>query len=65
MADSGTGQAHTAHTSGPVPFIYHGRKAVMQVSDGILSDIAPTLLYLMGLEAPSEMTGRILVSFKE
>jgi len=61
MTDAITGQAHTAHTSGPVPFIYHGRKAKMNYSDGILSDIAPTLLYLMGLSAPAEMTGRILI----
>ena len=65
MADSQTGQAHTAHTSGPVPFIYHGRKATMNFSDGILSDIAPTLLYLMGLAAPEEMTGRVLINIAD
>ncbi len=65
MADENTGQAHTAHTTGPVPFIYHGRKAQMAYSDGILSDIAPTLLYLMGLPAPKEMTGRILVTIDD
>jgi len=65
MADELTGQAHTAHTTGPVPFIYHGRKAKMQRSDGTLSDVAPTLLYIMGLSAPAEMTGRVLVSIDD
>lgn len=62
MSDSKTGQAHTAHTSGPVPFIYHGRAAEMLHNDGVLSDVAPTLLYLMGLESPKEMTGRVLLT---
>lgn len=61
MTDHITGQAHTAHTSGPVPFIYHGRDAQMSYNDGTLSDIAPTLLYLMGQKIPKEMTGRVLV----
>ena len=65
MADNSTGQAHTAHTSGPVPFIYHGREATMKHEDGILSDIAPTLLYLMGLTAPAEMTGRVLINITD
>jgi len=65
MTDNISGQAHTAHTSDPVPFIYHGRKASMKIKDGILSDIAPTLLYLMGLSAPCEMTGRILINLAD
>jgi len=65
MTDDQTGQAHTAHTTGPVPFIYHGRKASMKYSDGILSDIAPTLLHLIGLNAPEEMTGRVLINFDD
>ena len=60
MFDKETGQAHTAHTSNPVPFIYCGREATM-ASSGSLSDVAPTMLYLMGLEQPSDMTGRSLV----
>lgn len=60
MSDDSTGQSHTAHTSNPVPFIYVGRPA--RVSDqGALSDIAPTMLYLRGLERPAEMDGRLLV----
>lgn len=65
MTDDKTGQAHTAHTTGPVPFIYHGRKATIKYSDGILSDIAPTLLHLIGHTAPEEMTGRVLISFDD
>ncbi|MFT5450651.1 MAG: 2,3-bisphosphoglycerate-independent phosphoglycerate mutase [Enterobacterales bacterium] len=65
MTDHISGQAHTAHTSGPVPFIYHGREADMKHTDGTLSDIAPTLLYLMGQDIPKEMTGRVLVQLRE
>ncbi|MCP3850403.1 MAG: 2,3-bisphosphoglycerate-independent phosphoglycerate mutase [Gammaproteobacteria bacterium] len=61
MLDESTGQAHTAHTCNPVPFIYVGREAQMEKS-GALSDIAPTILYLMGLDVPSEMSGRSLVT---
>jgi 2,3-bisphosphoglycerate-independent phosphoglycerate mutase len=61
MRDIQTGQAHTAHTCCPVPLIYVGRNAVPAKS-GALSDIAPTLLYLMGLEQPSEMTGSSLMT---
>jgi 2,3-bisphosphoglycerate-independent phosphoglycerate mutase len=61
MMDESTGQAHTAHTCNPVPFIYVGRDAVM-ADTGALSDIAPTMLYLMDLEVPSEMNGCSLVT---
>lgn len=61
MFDKKTNQAHTAHTSDPVPFIYMGREAKIIKSDGKLSDIAPTLLYLMGIKQPEEMTGHSLV----
>jgi 2,3-bisphosphoglycerate-independent phosphoglycerate mutase len=53
-------QAHTAHTINLVPLIYVGRDAQTISGTGALCDIAPTLLYLMGLEQPHEMTGRIL-----
>jgi 2,3-bisphosphoglycerate-independent phosphoglycerate mutase len=62
MFDKTTDQAHTAHTSDPVPFVYIGRPAIITEAHGILSDIAPTMLYLMGLEKPAEMTGKTLVS---
>ena len=64
MMDENTGQAHTAHTCNPVPFIYIGRDAVM-AETGALSDIAPTMLYLMALEVPPEMNGRSLVTLAE
>lgn len=59
MVDHESGQAHTAHTSDPVPLIYVGRPA-QSVEGGILSDIAPTMLQLMGMPVPSEMTGKLL-----
>lgn len=61
MFDPSTNQPHTAHTSDPVPLIYIGRPGEMIEKGGRLSDIAPTLLYLMGLPLPQEMTGRSLV----
>ncbi|BED90362.1 MULTISPECIES: 2,3-bisphosphoglycerate-independent phosphoglycerate mutase [unclassified Pseudoalteromonas] len=63
MANATTGQAHTAHTSEPVPFIYVGRDATP--SEGkALSDVAPTMLHLMGMEQPSEMTGTPIMTLK-
>jgi 2,3-bisphosphoglycerate-independent phosphoglycerate mutase len=59
------GSPNTAHTTNLVQFIYAGPnadKAVMQ--DGILADVAPTLLHLMGVPQPQEMTGHTLVTFK-
>lgn len=61
MRNSETRQAHTAHTSNLVPLIYVGRPATLQET-GALSDVAPTMLYLMGLEQPSEMGGHSLAS---
>jgi len=58
MQDQTTGQAHTAHTNAPVPLIYLGRKASVDLAPASLSDIAPTLLALLGLEQPPEMTGK-------
>ena len=63
MSDASTGQAHTAHTSELVPFIYVGRKA--RPRDGVLSDVAPTMLHLMGLEQPAEMTGKTLMTLTD
>ncbi|CCQ09956.1 2,3-bisphosphoglycerate-independent phosphoglycerate mutase [Pseudoalteromonas luteoviolacea B = ATCC 29581] len=60
MADPSTGQSHTAHTSEPVPFIYIGRKATAQPNK-TLSDVAPTMLHLLGMEQPAEMTGSPIV----
>lgn len=60
MLDPISGQAHTAHTCGPVPLIYIGRKAI-PAATGTLSDISPTLLNMMGIEQPKEMTGSTLM----
>ncbi|MFJ3446802.1 2,3-bisphosphoglycerate-independent phosphoglycerate mutase [Pseudomonas sichuanensis] len=57
MEDACTGQAHTAHTSEPVPFIYVGKRKVKVRDGGVLADVAPTMLKLLGLEKPAEMTG--------
>ncbi len=62
MMGIGTGQPHTAHTMNPVPLIYIGhRDLTLSNEDGALSDIAPTMIDLMGREQPSEMGGRSLV----
>jgi 2,3-bisphosphoglycerate-independent phosphoglycerate mutase len=61
MADQSTGQAHTAHTCEPVPLIYVGKRAVTIRPGGVLADVAPTLLTLMGLQVPKEMTGTSIV----
>lgn len=60
MRDPETGQAQTAHTTTPVPLVYVGRDAEL-AADGALCDIAPTVLRLIGLEQPAEMTGHPLV----
>lgn len=62
MYDEKTQQPHTAHTTNLVPFIYVGRPAHVIAKTGALDDVAPTMLYLMGLEKPVEMTGNVLVS---
>lgn len=63
MFDNVTGQAHTAHTVNPVPFVYIGRKAKIAAT-GALEDVAPTMLYLMGLAIPPEMSGHSLVELE-
>ena len=55
-------EPHTAHTSNLVPLIYCGRPA--EIATGCLSDIAPTLLSLMGLQQPVEMTGVPLIKLR-
>lgn len=59
MLDESTGQSHTAHTTNLVPFLFHGRGATL-ANTGSLRDIAPTMLYLLGLSQPKEMTGKPL-----
>ncbi|QBM15926.1 2,3-bisphosphoglycerate-independent phosphoglycerate mutase [Marinobacter sp. JH2] len=60
MTDPNSGQVHTSHTIGPVPLVYTGPRAITLKDNGSLSDIAPTLLTLMGDKAPEEMTGQNL-----
>jgi 2,3-bisphosphoglycerate-independent phosphoglycerate mutase len=62
MRDAATGQAHTAHTVGPVPFVYCGPRAASLRGGGALRDVAPTVLDLLGVDAPAEMTGTSLLA---
>ncbi|MEM8661244.1 MAG: 2,3-bisphosphoglycerate-independent phosphoglycerate mutase, partial [Pseudomonadota bacterium] len=62
MLDYETGQRHTQHTTEKVPLIYIGKRSVaMDPKSGRLADIAPTVLTLMGIDKPAEMTGDSLV----
>ncbi len=62
MIDYETGEPHTAHTTNPVPFILvNYDKGVKLREGGCLADIAPTLLEIMGLPQPAEMTGKSLI----
>ncbi len=62
MVDYETGKPHTAHTTNPVPFIIvNGDEGWKMREGGCLADIAPTLLDIMGLEQPAEMTGKSLI----
>jgi len=64
MADRHSGQNHTAHTTNPVPFVYYGRPA-QSVTGGALKDVAPTLLYLLDITPPAEMTGHSLLKLDD
>ena len=61
MQDYESGQVHTQHTTEHVPLIYIGEKKLEVRSGGKLSDIAPTILALMNIEQPTEMTGENLL----
>ncbi|GHD34213.1 2,3-bisphosphoglycerate-independent phosphoglycerate mutase [Halioglobus pacificus] len=66
MIDYESGQHHTQHTTEHVPLVYVGNDAVtLDARGGILADIAPSLLALMHLEQPPEMTGNSLVSLAD
>ena len=61
MEDAATGQAHTAHTNFVVPLVYVGSRDIDLEDGGRLCDVAPSLLTLLGLPQPPEMTGRSLI----
>jgi 2,3-bisphosphoglycerate-independent phosphoglycerate mutase len=63
MRDVENNQAHTQHTTNLVPLTYVGRNATL-TDGGALSDLAPTLLHMMGVVQPAEMTGKNLIQFK-
>lgn len=63
MFDYKSHQPHTQHTTNLVPCIYIGRAAEIRKDGGALQDVAPTLLAMMGLNQPEEMTGQSLIKF--
>ena len=64
MIDEKNNQLHTQHTTNLVPFLYMGKRCSIKKT-GCLSDIAPTIIYLMNKVPPKEMTGKSLISFDE
>ncbi len=62
MRDAQSGQPHTAHTVGPVPLVYQGARDASLRSGGALRDVAPTVLDLLGMPRPGEMTGVSLLA---
>ncbi|MDP4916442.1 MAG: 2,3-bisphosphoglycerate-independent phosphoglycerate mutase, partial [Haliea sp.] len=66
MLDYASGQRHTQHTTEHVPLVYIGQRyCTLDRAGGILADIAPSLLSMMGLQQPAEMTGHSLVDCQE
>ena len=61
MFDEDTQQAHTAHTLSPVPFLYIGKNCQLRQKHGSLTDVAPTVLALLGIQKPQDMTGTSLL----
>ncbi len=61
MRDPETGQPLTSHTTGPVPLVYVGANELKFTTEGSLCDIAPTMLSLLKLPIPQEMTGKVLL----
>ena len=55
------GTPNTAHSLNPVPFIYVTENKAAKVNNGVLADVAPSILHIMGLEQPAEMTGKNLI----
>ena len=61
MIDYETGDPHTAHTTNLVPLVAVGLDDGVKLKEGRLADIAPTMLEIMGVEQPAEMTGESLI----
>ena len=61
MVNHESGQPYTAHTTNPVPLVYFGTRQMVFEEGGALCDIAPTLLMMMGLDQPTEMSGKVLL----
>lgn len=55
------GTPNTAHSLNPVPCVYVTENKDARISDGILADVAPSVLHIMGMDQPSEMTGKNLI----
>jgi len=64
MTNEQTHQPHTAHTTEPVPFVYVGKRDLKVREGGVLADVAPTMLMLLGMEVPKEMTGKSILVAK-
>jgi 2,3-bisphosphoglycerate-independent phosphoglycerate mutase len=66
MVNPRTSKSHTAHTNNPVPLVYvsHRKASIAGPLVGTLADLAPTILTLMDIEQPEEMTGRCLLTIK-
>jgi 2,3-bisphosphoglycerate-independent phosphoglycerate mutase len=62
MFDEETGQPHTQHSTLPVPFIFVSSRKASMAKGGSLADVAPTMLHLMNIPQPKEMTGRNLIT---
>jgi 2,3-bisphosphoglycerate-independent phosphoglycerate mutase len=65
MFDANSGQVSTQHSTLPVPFVYIGERKLSLRDGGSLADVAPTMLALMGLPQPAEMSGQSLVKFEQ
>ena len=61
MIDYKTGDPHTAHTTNPVPLILVTENKDLKIKEGKLADLAPTMLDILGIEKPGEMTGESIL----
>jgi 2,3-bisphosphoglycerate-independent phosphoglycerate mutase len=64
MLDEVTRQAYTAHTTNLVPLLYIGNRPAQLLNAGALEDVSPTLLNIMGVKQPEDMTGKSLIEYE-